>query len=459
MPATAILEHPTELTADQLTARTLERRAIEAVIWGMPAVNYDLMYQAMAANKGAFNQIAYWSRLPDWKIQTLTPNPDAIYLTPFINTKDVGRWCSRFHPPMRVRSPAPSWMSGKCALEDVGPAGVDKGQGGKYLILPPGYKDTVPAGYIPMPSDTYEGYACCAPSEERQRGRRCQGGRLRQADQALSALSSGHTAGDDLRRRVGRRVRQHHHLRPAVLRVAQPHRAGGTVAGTGQGDDRSAQVDRHREGANRSIPTRDAGHPRTTRPAKRTPGSWLDTRRRCRPTTKADTGRGRDRASCSRAGDVFREARRLPVDVRGVTFSYAYFTPKHVGAGSSYLLTIADKDGRLLDGGTTYRLTVPANAPVRQYWSATVYDRATHAPIRNARWPSRSSQTPGLQKNADGSVDIYFGPRAPAGKESNWVPTSTDGGFEVLFRFYGPEKPLFEKTWRLPDIEKETRQS
>ena len=90
MPATAILEHPLELTADQLTARTLERRAIEAVNWGMPAVNFDLMYQALARNKGAFNQVAYWSRLPDWKIQTLTPNPDVIYLTPFINTKDVG---------------------------------------------------------------------------------------------------------------------------------------------------------------------------------------------------------------------------------------------------------------------------------------------------------------------------------------------------------------------------------
>ena len=143
-----------------------------------------------------------------------------------------------------------------------------------------------------------------------------------------------------------------------------------------------------------------------------------------------------------------------PVDVRGVTFSYAYFTPKHLGVGSSYLLAIADQDGRLLDGGMTYRLTVPSNVPVRQYWSATVYDRATHAPIRSARWPSRSSLTPGLQENADRSVDVYFGPQAPAGKESNWVPTSTDGGFEVLFRFYGPEKPLFEKIWRLPDIEK-----
>jgi len=144
-----------------------------------------------------------------------------------------------------------------------------------------------------------------------------------------------------------------------------------------------------------------------------------------------------------------------PVDARGVTFSYAYFTPKHVGAGSSYLLAIADKDGRLLDGGANYRLAVPPNAPVKQYWSATVYDRATHAPIRKARWPSRSSQTPGLQQKADGSVDVYFGPMPPAGSESNWIPTSSDAGFEVLFRFYGPEKSLFDKTWRLPDIERE----
>jgi hypothetical protein len=69
----------------------VESRAIEAVIWGMPAVNLDLMYQAMVRDtKGSYNQIVYWSRLPDWKNQTLTPNPDSIYLMPFINTKEVG---------------------------------------------------------------------------------------------------------------------------------------------------------------------------------------------------------------------------------------------------------------------------------------------------------------------------------------------------------------------------------
>jgi hypothetical protein len=116
-------------------------------------------------------------------------------------------------------------------------------------------------------------------------------------------------------------------------------------------------------------------------------------------------------------------------------------------------MTIKDKAGQAFEGAGTYRLTVPANPPVKLYWSATAYDRATHALIRGLPWSSRSSNTPGLQKSADGAVDIYFGPKAPTGKEANWVSTSPDGKFEVLFRFYGPEKPLFDKTWKLPDIE------
>jgi hypothetical protein len=117
-------------------------------------------------------------------------------------------------------------------------------------------------------------------------------------------------------------------------------------------------------------------------------------------------------------------------------------------------MTLKDMDGQGLAGANTYRLTVPPNAPVRQYWSATAYDRETHALIREMPRAGRSSQSPGLQANADGSVDIWFASKAPVGKEGNWVPTSASGQFEVLFRFYGPEKAVFDKTWSLPDIER-----
>ena len=130
---------------DELAKRAIERRAVEAVIWGMPAVNAELMFQAMKDANADFNQVVYWSRLLSWKNQTLTPNPDTIYLFPCFNTKNVGPMVLEI-PPASEGTDAASltgsiddaWQE---ALEDVGPAGVDKGKGGKYLILPPGYKD------------------------------------------------------------------------------------------------------------------------------------------------------------------------------------------------------------------------------------------------------------------------------------------------------------------------------
>jgi hypothetical protein len=99
-----------------------------------------------------------------------------------------------------------------------------------------------------------------------------------------------------------------------------------------------------------------------------------------------------------------------------------------------------------------YRLHLPANVPVRLYWSVTAYDRETHALIKDMKYSSRASTTPGLQKNSDGSIDLYFGSKAPEGKESNWIPTS-QRPFELLARFYGPEKSFFDKTWTMGDVE------
>jgi len=147
-------------SADELARRTIERRAVEAVIWGIPAVNYDLMRQAAIHEaKGAENQIVYWSRLPSWKNQTLTPNPDAVYLMPFFNTR-AGPMVLEIPPASDEGSITGDiddvWQ---VPLEDVGPEGIDKGKGGKLLILPPGYKDKVPKGYIALPSETYGGFA------------------------------------------------------------------------------------------------------------------------------------------------------------------------------------------------------------------------------------------------------------------------------------------------------------
>lgn len=153
-------------------------------------------------------------------------------------------------------------------------------------------------------------------------------------------------------------------------------------------------------------------------------------------------------------GTTYANHDRYAVDARGVGYTYAYIAIKRLGAGQFYLISIRDKDGESYDGGKTYRLTVPPNPPIEQYWSVTAYDRETHALIKNVSRASRSSQVPGMQKNADGSVDVYFGPEAPEGKESNWVPTDPKRGFELMFRLYAPKKEFFEKNWVLPDVEK-----
>ena len=147
-------------STEDLTRRAIEQRAVEAVIWGMPAVNYDLMLQAALSANAKPNQIVFWSRLPDWKNQTLTPNPDVIYLMPLFDTKDVGPMVMEVPPSGPAGSITGSIDDGwQTALEDVGPAGVDKGKGGKYLILPPGYKGNAPKGYIVLQSPTYQSYA------------------------------------------------------------------------------------------------------------------------------------------------------------------------------------------------------------------------------------------------------------------------------------------------------------
>src|SRR4029453_13404583 len=95
----------------------------------------------------------------------------------------------------------------------------------------------------------------------------------------------------------------------------------------------------------------------------------------------------------------FSDPNEYPFDSRGIVFTFAFFTPKHLGEGQFYLMTLKDKDGDTFDGGKLYRQPVPATAPVKQYWSATLYDRATHGLIRNLSRSGRGSQSPGLQKN------------------------------------------------------------
>ncbi len=442
-----------QFTPEQLAERALERRAVEAVIWGMPAVNYERMLQAATGSGAKANQVVYWSRPVNWKNQTLTPNPDTIYLNPFFDTSK-GPVVVEIPPAdadhVIVGSFDVAWQN---ALADVGPAGEDKGKGAKYLLTPPGYAEKPPEGYIVLPSETYRGFVILRSNFK-----------SRSAADIQSAVDHG------------RRVK---------------------IYPLGGDPESTVFVDAYDKPFDATIPydasffellnrfvqiepwlTRDKvmidslktlgiekGHP--FNPNEKTKRILAQAAREAHEVIalKYEGGFVPPFFSGSRwgipvppetrdgLGNKFADPNEYGLDGRAVMYHMAYFSPKVLGAGQFYLVGIDDREGKALEGNKTYRLTVPPNAPIEQYWSVTAYDRETHALITGVSRPSLASNDTTVQKNPDGSTDVYFGPAAPAGKDSNWVPSDPKRRFELLFRLYGPKKALFEKAWTLPDVE------
>jgi hypothetical protein len=453
----AVSAYAHDFSPEDLARRATERRAVEAVIWGMPAVNYDLMLQEMLTKTaGKVNQVIYWGRPLDWRNQTLTPNPDTLYLMAFLNTKDVG--------PIVIDVP-PAGADGslnanivnvwQMPLEDAGLLGVDKGKGEKLLMLPPGYSDKVPDGYVALQPDTFGSYALFR-----------------------SNLASHSDA--DVAKSVayGKQVKvyplsQASSPPPTVFTDVKDVLFDSTIPYDVQffeGLDRIVQsepwlprdramIDQLKSiGIEKGKPFKpDAQTKGLLEAGAREAHDWLEAKYDAGLPPFWEGSRWTFPAPpelIEAAQASFAEPDAYPTDARGLAYSYAYIGIKRLGAGQFYLITIKDKDGEAFDGGKTYRLTVPPNAPVEQYWSATAYDRKTHALIKNVPRASRSSQIPEMQKSPDGSVDVFFGPEVPAGKEANWVPTDPARRFEVMFRLYAPTEALFDKTWVLPDIEK-----
>jgi hypothetical protein len=452
--ATVSLGYAQQLAADRLAARALQRRGVEAVNWGIPVVNYDRMLQALIKATGATNQIVYWSGRSDWKNQTLTPNPDVVSLMPFFNTKNVGPIVLEI-PPADDGSIAGTVMDcWQAALEDVGPAGVDKGKGGKYLILPPDYTDRVSERYIVLPSMTYQGYALlrsvlASGSNEDVAKAVAYGKRIKlyPLSQAESPFET--TFVDVIDRVFDATI-------PYDLRFFESlHRM---IQIEPWLDRDKIEIDLLKSiGIEKDRPfTPDAQARDALTAAAREAHHWFNARLETAFPPYYARGHWSLPAPpefVETQATFFEKPGAYAVDGRGLAYSHAFSSSKHLGNRQLDLWAFRAMDGGALDGGTTYRLTVPANVPVTQYWSAVIYDRSTHTFVRNVSHLGRSSQTPGLQENADGSVDIYFGPKAPPGNASNWIPTIASGQWEIAFRFYGPEKALFNKTWKLPDIQ------
>jgi hypothetical protein len=449
---------PEPLSPAQLAERALHRRAVEAVIWGMPAVNYDLMLQEMLTKTpGKVGQVIYWGRPLDAKNQTLTPNPDALYFMVFFNTKDG---------PVVLDLPpgaADGSFNGNIVtvwqmpLEDAGPLGADKGKGGKFLVLPPGHKEEPPGypnGYIRLQSDTFGGYMLFRSNLKSHADADVQksvayGKRMKVYPLAQAANPPAPVFSDVKDIEFDSTIKYDASFFKHLDRIVQSE--------PWLERDKVMIQKLQALGIEKGKPFKpDAATQKILDDAAKEAGAWLEAKYDAGLPPFWEGGHWTYPAYpklIEAMQNGFSDPNAYPVDERGVAYSYAYIGIKRLGAGQFYLISIKDKAGSAFDGGKTYKLTVPANAPVEQYWSLTAYDRQTHALIKGVSRASRSSQIPELQKNADGSIDLYIGPKAPAGKDSNWLPTDPKRQFELMFRLYAPTKALFDKTWKLSDVE------
>ena len=428
--------------------------AVEAVIWGMPIVNFDAMRQAYFRDgKATYGDIIFWSKPGSWKLQCLTPNTSVRYAFSFVNTSQAG--------PVVVDLPASGDASlmgtildaWQVPMTDIGLAGEDQGKGGKYLLMPPGYQGKAPDGYFVLPMKTFNslvGLRLIVKSEDKA-----------SVTKALQYLKQ---------------------IRVYPLRKAsaplQPHfiDMADTVWDTVPRFDESFYASLSRMVNEEPVQPRDSGMLETLRAVGIEKGK--DFRPDAATQTVLEAAAQQAHAwfmdrlvtfgqpywpdhkwdipvppIAVKSGFTWEADGVLDVDARGIAFYSFFAPPKKLGAGQSYLVTFVDARGRRLHGGDTYRLRVPGDVPVAQFWSVTIHGDSTAALLRDMSRASLDSYDRKAKRNGDGSMDVYFGPKPPQGFEANWIPTVPGNDWFPYFRLYGPEEAFFDKTWKLPDIE------
>lgn len=431
--------------------RTMERRAVEAAIWAMPAVSMAGMRKSLAGIGADFNQVVYFSRPMEARHEFMTANNQTPYV---ISVLDLRRGPVVLDvPPASGKvalfgSAVDSW---EVPLADVGPSGDDAGKGGKYLFLPPGHTGSRPDGYIVIQSPTVFVHVA-----------------LRPIIIGKGALADAVAYSKTLK--VYPLAEASNPRTTYVDAYPQPWKTLPVYDLTYFRDlaavvnDEPAQArDAVMLGLLANIGIEKG------KPFNPSPGQAQIFERAVQEAYAVMqddfTTPGKGIALCwpdrqwgefnlpQKEGMDFLVDGRLLVDARAGSFAFwAIFLPKKLAA-SAYPIAMRDSAGRLLTGQDTYRLHVPADTPARDFWSVIVYSMKTKSMIPNPqnRVGLSSYDKSKLQVNADGSVDLYFAPSAPPGKEANWLPTGED--FFVMFRLYGPEKAYFDRTWKMNDVE------
>ena len=442
---------PDQASAEKLYENLDFQRAVQAYLLALPVVSQAVNRDATLAIGPANTTVPIWEQMVDARTVELTANNNTPYTWIWLDLRN-GPLVLEV-PPKVLGVVDDAWYNW---VGDVGITGADKGEGGKYLLLPPGYQGNISTrGYHVLRPSSYDVWVPWRSF--------LVNGDPKPGVDAIKKLTKiypfGQAAHPPKLDFVDMSGKPFNLVPPAdyrfwelLNRVVQEEPTDsvdattlGFWASVGIVKDKPfAPDERMKKILTEAVVVGDATARAIMYRWRTADGYWY-------PNSAWRLG--------FVGGYKFEEGNARLLDAYSGFFFYATgVTPamdtRAVGVGSQYLVAFVDSKGSPLDGGKNYRLRLPANAPVKDFWSVIVYDDQTRSMVQtDQQFPSVSSQTQGLLVNEDGSVDVFFGPKAPSGKENNWVQTISGTAWNTILRLYGPLEPFYNQAWRPGEIE------
>lgn len=445
---------PTLATKDALYDYVDRARAVEAFINMIPAVSlYNIRkgHRSMGFTKS--NQILLWEQLADSKALVLTFNNTSLYTWGFLDLKKDGPTVIEVPPGVLGILDDANFRY----ITDMGAAGPDKGKGGKYLILPPGYEGEIPGGYYVFKSSTYNVWNFMRGYTEK--GIKEAGDRIKSNLKVYPLSQKDNPPQMEFKNMTG----VYYNTIPPndytffedLNQVIQEEPENffdpenlGILASLGIKKGKEFRPDARMKKlltdavaignayarANTVFP-RDPGH----RYYPKTDSEWL--------MAYADNDTYFLKEGARRMDS------RLWMHYNAVCVTPAMALVKP-GAGSQYAIAGLDSEHNALDGAKIYKLQLPPNFPVKDNWSITIYDPQTRSMLQTDQPPAGINSLSGdIKENTDGSVDVFFAPKKPVDEHVNWIQTIPGKSWFIILRAYGPLAPWIDKTWRPGEIE------
>jgi hypothetical protein len=445
---------PTGNTVKALYDNLDRSRGFGVYLDNLGAVAIRAFLSSLAAQGAdAPNKIAIFEQLMDSQSMVLTANTSTLYAFSRTDLAKDGPTVIEV-PPGMLGFLDDDWQR---FVGDIGVTGPDRGKGGKYLVVPPGYDGQIPEGYFLLKPRTNKNFlflrGSIAEGLEAGAKNMTSGIRIYPLKDAAKPVPTTfiNLSGKSFNTLFPNTLAYYEHLNQIIqdepIDAIDPTQRG-AIAAIGIVKGKPFAPDERMKKLLTEAATLGSATARAITFEPRLDGVYLY------PDTDSVWSAffANGNATFESDGTMQLEAAVLYyLNAGGVTPAMAKTA---VGVGSDYAGAYLDANKQPFDGSKTYKLHLPPNVPVNNFWAVTIYDTQTRSMLQTGqRFPTVGSQTKGIEKNADGSFDIYFAPKAPAGKENNWLQTVPGKGWFVILRMYGPLEPWLNKTWRPSEIE------